>query len=82
MRNVNIPGATTDVGAKQGYVGISVKVEREIATIGGVDREVTVCKMMYELTPEERRALLEGGRIVLTMLTNVVVPHRLEVQDV
>lgn len=82
MRNVKIPGATDDVGAKQGYAGISVKVEREVATIGGVDREVTVCKMMYEPTPDEKRMLLEGGRVVLTMLTNVVVPHRLEVQDV
>jgi hypothetical protein len=82
MRNVRIPGATENVGAKQGYVGISVKVEREVATIGGQDREVTVCKMMYELTSDERRALLEGGRIVLTMLSTVVIPHRLEVQDV
>lgn len=82
MRNVKLPGGTHEVGAKQGYDAISVLPGREVATIGGKDVEVDTCKIVYELEPDEKQALLEGGRVVLTILGKIVVPHRLTVQPV
>jgi len=82
MRNVKLPGGTHEVGARQGYDGISVLPGREVATIGGKDVEVDTCKVVYELDEVEKQALLEGGRLTLTFIGKIVVPHRLSVQPV
>lgn len=80
MRNVKIPGAIDNVGLKQGYDGISVLATVEDVLLGGQTKEMDVCKVVYELDDEEKKALVEGGRITLTILGKVVVPHRLNVQ--
>jgi hypothetical protein len=82
VRNVKLPGGTDDVGASQGYAGISVLSGRGTAVIGGKEVEIDICKVVYELDAAERTALLEGGRVVLTTLGKNIVPHKLEVQPV
>jgi hypothetical protein len=83
MRNVRIPGAVNNVGASQGYVGISVLSTSEEVELNGQVSTCIVSKVVYEVTEEEKQALLEGGRLVLTLLMKPpIVPHRLEVVPV
>jgi hypothetical protein len=64
VRNVKLPGGTHEVGARQGYDGISVLPGREVATIGGKDVEVDTCgypDLSVETAP--RRVMLNRIRV-------------------
>jgi hypothetical protein len=82
VRNVKIPGAVDDIGAGQGYVGVSVLFTTEAVKLNGVAHpSVPVYKLVYQLEPHEVEWLREGGRVVLTVIGKPpIVPHRLEVQ--
>lgn len=79
MRNVkfpDVPGVTHDVGAHQGYIGISVKYVEEN------DDEPRRAEIMYQPDAQELRTLAEGGKIRLSLLLGErgkIQPHRLDV---
>lgn len=77
MKNVHIPGAVTNVGAGQGYEGISVLYTTE-EVLGRPN--IPVYKVAYKLEPHEIQALSEGAKLVLTVVGSPpIMPHRLEV---
>lgn len=80
MRNVKLPSIPGrvyhDVGKRQGYLGVSIKVDHDIPG--------TPVTLHYRPSPNELRRLNEGGVIVLELLTfgNPLTPHKLTVDGI
>jgi hypothetical protein len=53
-----------------------------MSAVPHVNPDSHTCKVVYELDEVEKQALLEGGRLTLTFIGKIVVPHRLSVQPV
>ena len=81
MKNVRYPdmwNVAQDVGARQGYVGISVAYDTAEAPDG---RTLTTASILYRPDAQELQALNQGGKIKLTMFVPIdgLTPHKLEV---
>ena len=85
MENKHIPGATPDVGGKQGFTGISVlygSIDIDFgANQGGIMNLPTVTTA-WKPNDEDIRELMNGGVFVLTLLSHKWPPCTVSVRKV
>lgn len=75
--NRHLDGAVRSVGARQGYLGISVLYGSCVLCLDGRDITAPTVVTAWEPTPDELAALSAGASVMLELLAQAQPPMRI-----